>query len=329
MPETPLIITIASTVAAMPAVQAKIEERLHAYGRMARGAFSPNTARAIEGDMAGFVAFCATVPASPTPAEPATVIAYLEDCVRRGHRIATVRRRLSSIAHIHRAADQPDPTKSIEVKLAMRRLARELPGRQRQAQGLTEIDAARIIGAIGPSPSTKDVRDLALLCVGRYLLARRSELVALDIEDIEFRPDGTALALIRRSKTDPEGKGTVTLIGRQGTAWLKRWLAAAQITGGAVFRTLTKGGRPRGRLRAADVPAIFKALAARAGIDPALISGHSVRVGMAQDLVAGGYDLGGIMQAGRWKSATMVARYSERLMPDRGVLAQYDSRRGS
>jgi hypothetical protein len=96
-----------------------------------------------------------------------------------------------------------------------------------------------------------------------------------------------------------------------------------------VFRTLTKGGRPRGRLRAADIPAIFKGLAARAGIDPALISGHSVRVGMAQDLVAGGYDLGGIMQAGRWKSAGMVARYSERLMPDRGVLAQYDSRRGS
>jgi site-specific recombinase XerD len=328
MPETPLTITIASTVSALPAVQLKVEERLHAYGRMARGAFSPNTERALTGDMQGFTAFCATIAASPLPAEPATIVAWLDDCVRRGHRIATLRRRVASLAHLHRAADQPDPTKAIQVKLAMRRLARELPGRQRQAQGLTELDVARIIGAIGPAPSTKDVRDIALLCVGRYLLARRSELVALDVEDIEFRPDGTALALIRRSKTDGEAKGTITLIGRQGTAWLKRWLAAAQITTGAVFRTLTKGGRPRRRLRAADVPAIFKALAARAGIDPALISGHSVRVGMAQDLVAGGYDLGGVMQAGRWKSPQMLARYTERLAADRGVLAQYDSKRG-
>jgi hypothetical protein len=56
-----------------------------------------------------------------------------------------------------------------------------------------------------------------------------------------------------------------------------------------------------------DVPRILKALAVRAGIDPAMVSGHSARVGMAQDLVAGGADLPEVMQAGRWKSPAMPA----------------------
>jgi hypothetical protein len=66
----------------------------------------------------------------------------------------------------------------------------------------------------------------------------------------------------------------------------------------------------------------------RAGLDPAAISGHSARVGMAQDLVAGGADLPAVMQAGRWKSPTMPARYAERLLAKRGAMAGHYGRRG-
>ena len=69
-------------------------------------------------------------------------------------------------------------------------------------------------------------------------------------------------------------------------------------------------------------------LAKRVGIDTRLISGHSARVGMAQDLVAHGAEMAAVMQAGRWKSPTMPARYAERLSAGRGAVAQYYGRRG-
>jgi hypothetical protein len=69
-------------------------------------------------------------------------------------------------------------------------------------------------------------------------------------------------------------------------------------------------------------------MATKAGIDPAMISGHSARVGMSQDLVAAGADLAAVMQAGRWKTPTMPARYAEHLLAAKGAVAQYYQRRG-
>jgi len=323
-----LVITSASTVAALPAVQAKIEERLRTYARQADGAFAANTARAIAGDTKAFAAFCATLGASPLPAALASITAFLDACAGLGHKPATLRRRLSSLAHMHRAAGLDDPTKAAEVRLCLRRLARQLPGRQRQAAPIGEAEVAQIIAAVGAKPGLRQLRDTALLLVCRDLLARRSEVVALDLADLEDAGDGTSRALIRRSKTDQEGHGAVGFVGRRASFWLKRWCQAAGITSGPVFRALAKGGRLGGRLRAPDVAVIFKELAELAGLDPTLVSGHSCRVGMCQDLIGAGYELGGIMQAGRWRSPSMVARYGERLAAGKGVVAQYEGRRG-
>jgi hypothetical protein len=76
------------------------------------------------------------------------------------------------------------------------------------------------------------------------------------------------------------------------------------------------------------VPRILKGLAARAGIEAGRISGHSCRVGMAQDLVAAGAELPAVMQAGRWKSPTMPARYAEKVLPRRGAVARFYEGRG-
>jgi hypothetical protein len=109
---------------------------------------------------------------------------------------------------------------------------------------------------------------------------------------------------------------------------LRRWMEAAGITSGPVFRAISRGGAVGGALGAKAVPRILKLLAARAGIDPAMVSGHSARVGMAQDLVAGGADLPEVMQAGQWKSPAMPARYAERLLAGRGAVARYYEKRG-
>ena len=110
-------------------------------------------------------------------------------------------------------------------------------------------------------------------------------------------------------------------------AAIRRYLAAAGITKGALFRSISKGGSVGGRLPAGDVARTFKRLAALVGMDPADISGHSARVGMAQDLTSDGASLPEVMQAGRWKSAAMPARYAEHQAAHRGAIAKFFAKR--
>ena len=111
---------------------------------------------------------------------------------------------------------------------------------------------------------------------------RRSELVALNTEDLEESELGFKVT-IRHSKTDQEGAGQTIAIVRGSVACpvtaLKAWLAAAGITTGPIFRSVKKGGAVAGRLPAQSVADIVKAYAERVGLDPALFAGHSVRSG--------------------------------------------------
>jgi integrase len=225
-----------------------------------------------------------------------------------------------AIGAVHRLAGQPDPTKAEPVRQALKRMARQLGTRQKQAAPVNAYELRRITDTAGPRPI--DQRDLALILLMRDLLARRSEAVALDVADVSFDPDGSGTVLIRRSKTDQTGEGRELYISPAAVAQLRHWLEVAAIVEGAIFRAVNKAGRPGARLQSAEVARIIKRMARKAGLAAEAMSGHSCRVGMAQDLVAAGADVAGLMQAGRWKSMQMPARYSERLEAKRGVVAQ-------
>jgi integrase len=77
-----------------------------------------------------------------------------------------------------------------------------------------------------------------MLCVAYETLARRGELVALEVRDSEFWPNGTGQALIRRGKTDAEGQGRVAYLSPETVKWLKIWLDHANISEGPIFRRL-------------------------------------------------------------------------------------------
>ena len=189
-------------------------------------------------------------------------------------------------------------------------------------------------GAGGPRRLI-DQRDVAVLLVARDLLARRSELVALRVEDVTAAEDGGATVSIRRSKTDQAGEGATAYLGSEAAAALRAWLDAAGLVRGPVFRAVSAHGRVRETaLHAQKVPAILKKLAGRAvpqlrrlGVEQSAVSGHSCRVGMAQDLVGAGLELPAVMQAGRWRTPAMVARYAERLLAQQGAVAQYHARK--
>lgn len=302
------ITTTTEQAANLPA----LEGRLEAWGRMARGAFAANTEKARRADSGIFTAWCISTGRRSLPATPDTVAAFLEaEAARKS--VATLRRYAASIAHLHRAAGAENPTAAEPVRLALRRIAREKGTRPRQADALTRRSVDRMLDA---TPSRlAGLRDAALLAVAYDSACRRSELVAFDVEDVTGDADGAAVALIRRSKTDQEGAGRVVLLAPDTVARLEAWKQAAGITSGPLFRSVRKGGRSVGvdRLGADAVAAVFKAMARRVGIDAAGVSGHSTRVGVAQDAAALGCSLVEIMQAGGWKSPTMVARYSEKV----------------
>ncbi|MBF0588411.1 MAG: tyrosine-type recombinase/integrase [Magnetococcales bacterium] len=304
----------------------EIAAKLQAYAHDSEQAFSKSTMRAIKGDTRCFANWCSERGLDSIPASTDTLRAYV-DWGAEKYKPATVKRHLSSIGHLHRAAQLPDPTKAEKVRLAVKRMNRTKGTRQKQARGLTMLDVERILASVEWSP--RNTRDTAMIMLARDLMARSGEVVALNVADLHYAEDGSGTAIIRKSKTDQEGQGAERWLSPPTVKALKDWLRFAGIEKGAVFQSLTRGGNvKRGtRLSVSDVYRSFRRLGELAGIDD--LSGHSCRVGMAQDLTANGAELGAIMQAGRWKSPTMPARYGERMASGRGAVAQLYGKKGA
>jgi len=339
-PELPFVADLATDLAGLLHLGPDAAARLARIGVRYRDSVAPSTLRAIRTDVRRWTRWCALVRTASLPARPQDLAAFVDAHAERWTP-ATLKRVLASIARVHRVLGLPDPTKDEEVKVALKGMARRRAeagrGRQRQAAGLTERAVDAMLATVGDR--LIDRRDRALLLVGRDLLARRSELVALRVADLtpaEHPDDGGATVLIGRSKTDQEGQGTYRYLGPEAHAAARAWLDASGITDGPLFRSVHVTGKVGAKLHEANVNDILKKLARRAapalkrrGVDPDGVSGHSCRVGMAQDLVAAGFDVAAIMQAGRWKTSAMVARYTERLQVARGAVAQYHAKRRS
>jgi len=298
-------------------------EKVRAWWRKARRVYPEATLRAWRFDWASFIAFCKPRGLLPLPASPSTVAAYIEACADAGKKPATVRRYLATIACAHRAAKLINPNDDEDVKLALKGLYNKSPMRQRQAKALGWHQIKRFLITAGEG--IRADRERALLCVGYDTMARRSELVALDVEDFSFMEDGSGRVIIRRSKTDQAGEGSLAYLSPDTVVYLKAWLKASGINSGAVFRRLIGRGRIGPRLNVDAIAQTFKRVAEFVGMAPEVakeVSGHSIRVGAAQDMLALNIDLASVMQAGRWKTTEMPMRYGEEVQAGRGGMAR-------
>jgi integrase len=208
-------------------------------------------------------------------------------------------------------------------------MGRETSAIQDQAHPLGWKDIKEFIESAGEG--LRADRERAMLCVAYETLARRSELVALEVRDIDLHPNGTGQALIRRGKTDAEGQGRMAYLSRETVRWLNVWLARAQITEGAVFRRLIGKNQIGGALNPGSIAAIFKRVAQWIGMPGrfvAQVSGHSTRVGAAQDLAELDIDLAAITQAGGWKSPRMPLQYAEKINAARSGMARAAEKAG-
>jgi integrase len=316
-----------------------VAEHLRAWWGRARRVYPPATLKAWRSDWAIFWAYCEPNHFSPLPAPPDTVAGFVLHCKEAGRKPATVRRYLSTIARFHRAAQIFNPCSSEAVQLEVKGMTNEVSVRQRQAKGLGMAEIQEFLESAGDSMLA--TRERAMLCVGYDAMTRRSELIAIDVEDVKFLRDGSGRLLIRRSKTDQAGEGHLAYLSRQTVRYLKDWLKAADIKKGAVFRRIvgrgmvTYDGNGRGRmgerLSPDAVARAFKAVAKWIKMpeeEIEQVSGHSVRVGATQDLLALNMDLASVMREGRWKTVRMPMRYGEHVMAARGGMARAAKEQG-
>src|SRR6202167_4829958 len=222
-------------MAPKPVLQGPLAALLE-WQAMAEGAYSPNTLRAQKADGAIFQAFSESRGEPYLPADPKTIRAFIDNYAKAGKKPATIKRYVATIARVHVAAGLLNPCSSEAVRLGLKKMGRETSARQDQAHPLGWKDIKEFINSAGEG--LRSDRERAMLCVAYETLARRGELVALEIRDIDFHPNGTGQALIRRGKTDAEGQGRVAYLSRETCRWLKVWLEHAEISEGALFRRL-------------------------------------------------------------------------------------------
>jgi site-specific recombinase XerD len=206
------------------------------------------TRRAYGSDFQIFEVWCQARAVSALPATPEAVAAFLAHSAETGSRPSTLGRRVAAIRYAHKLAGHVVPTDDERVKATMRGVRRTLGTAPRKKAPAT---SERIIAmALAAGDDHKGLRDRALLLFGFAGAFRRSELVALDLEDLEETELGFKIA-IRQSKTDQEGQGQTVAVVKGSIACpvvaLKAWLAAAGITTGAVFRSVKKGGKVANR----------------------------------------------------------------------------------
>ena len=247
----------------------------------------------------------------PSGASPETMETFIT--FEAQHAVTTVKRRLYSIRKAHELAGLRNPCADIGVSLALRRVRRLKPNRPGQALGVRRDMLERMITA---QPGTlQGILNRALLSIGFDFLTRRSELASLRTKDLELQADGTVRGLIRRSKADQFGFGRTVYGSTRSGDLLAEWLEALEVNTPWLFCPVRNGFTYDRPLSTSQVKNIIKAAAKAAGVEgdgTGEVSGHSLRVGAAQELMARGADIGTIMRAGGWKTVDVVARYVQK-----------------
>jgi site-specific recombinase XerD len=185
------------------------DDALSRARELLRHSLASNTRRAYAADWRHFSSWCQAHHRTALPALPETVALYLT-ALSEGHKASTLTRRLSALSQAHQAAGFDSPTQAPVVRQLMKGIRRTL-GTAQTGKSPVKVEHLRAITRDLDPNRALDVRDRALLLIGFAGAFRRSELVGLDIEDLEFNENGLVVHL-RRSKTDPEGlnlhKGT-------------------------------------------------------------------------------------------------------------------------
>jgi len=316
-----------------PAMAASVEavlERLAGWSADFAEGSAPATVKAVRSDWTQYLAWCEATGTTPLPAPVEQLETFLSAAIDKGRKRATVDRYLYTVGLVHVAAGLPSPAKDPDWPVKWKKLIRRLKssgGHGRKQAG--ELDMAgieAILATLGGTP--RDLRDAALLSIASDTLCRESELVAIRVEHLHHNRRRNSWSLhVPFSKTNQDG-GTpdYRFVSLEAIARVRAWQAAAGIVEGPLFRPT--GGRPKTdggsseALLPQEVARIFRRRAKAAGLEHAWsISGHSTRIGSANDLAEHGATGTQIQQAGGWKTDRMVTYYTRRSQAGANAMA--------
>jgi site-specific recombinase XerD len=279
------------------------------------GAYAPSTIRAYKANFERFIEFCEKRNIEALPANPSEVANYIAQLTKSGLKSSSIRIALASISSIHKLNQLEDPIQHPDVKIEIRRMHRTLGKSCKQAFGITAPILEKMLSAT--SNNLRGVRDQALLLLAYDSMCRRSELVSLRIKDIQIDvlENFTQMKVrLRKSKTDQELQGRWIFLTQRSADALTLWLNQAKLNDGFLFRGINNAIDISPELKSSQINRIYKRLAKEAKIPKDIIdhiSGHSVRVGAAQDLLRSGASMPMIMNKGRWTKTDTVMRYLE------------------
>jgi integrase len=235
-----------------------------------------------------------------------------------GRKLSTIRREVAAVARFHRLKGfNPPPTDTEGVRETLSGIARAIGSRVDQAPPVMRDDLRNLAETF--DDSLRGLRDRAVLLLGWLTVCRRSELIALNIEDFTINPDG-AEVLIRRSKNDQEGRGLVKVChyatrepGMCAVLAVQKWLRVSGIESGPLFPTIRNSGKVgRGRMNGETVARIVQRAAAGADIQDRQFSAHSLRSGGISQMAADGVPLSEIQKHSGHKSLQVLMSYIRR-----------------
>ena len=275
-----------------------------------------NTLRAYKSDFKDFGEFCAKHNLNSLPTEPKIVSLYLT-YLSKNSKISTLRRRLVSIGMVHKLKGYYLDTKHpiiVENLMGIRRVKGSI---QKGKKPILINHLKLLIDAINDQKieEIKKLRDKSIILIGFSGGFRRTELISINYEDLEFVPEGLKI-IIRRSKTDQFGEGMIKGLPYFSNEIycpihnLKRWLEISKIKSGAIFKRFAKGSTLTAkRLTDQSVVLLMKKYLNLAGIENKNFAGHSLRSGFATVAAESGADERSIMAMTGHKTTQMVRRY--------------------
>ncbi len=277
---------------------------------------SNNTLRAYKSDFKDFSLFCAKHGLQSLPSEPKIISIYITHLSKLS-KISTLRRRLVSISMVHKLKGHYLDTKHpiiVENLMGIKRIKGTI---QKGKKPMLINHLKSIINVINEKKinEIKKLRDKSIILIGFGGGFRRTELISIDHEDLEFVPEGLKI-IIKRSKTDQFGEGMIKGLPYFNNevycpvANLRKWLDKSNIKSGPIFRRFSKGSAlTDNRLTDQSVALLIKEYLNLAGIDNKNFAGHSLRSGFATAAAESGADERSIMAMTGHKTTQMVRRY--------------------
>ena len=275
-----------------------------------------NTLRAYKSDFKDFGAFCAKHGLSSLPSEPKIVSIYLTH-LSKNSKISTIRRRLVSISMVHKLKGHYLDTKHPIITENLLGIKRVKGSIQKGKKPILINHLKSIVNVIDEQKceKIKKLRDRSIILIGFGGGFRRTELISIDHEDLDFVSEGLKIS-IRRSKTDQLGEGMVKGLPYFSNenycpvTSLKKWLEISKIKSGPIFRRFSKGSLlTEKRLTDQSVVLLMKEYLNLAGIENKNFAGHSLRAGFATVAAESGADERSIMAMTGHKTTQMVRRY--------------------